>query len=278
MNKGLILSILFVVGISPVFGQRRSTAASQEESNSNSKTVTISAPSSSTRTSNRKGYRAPKTSYWAIGASASTNSSPIGGISIKNTFGKNPLKLNLISVDFVNINDYRQFKSPYSFNGTNYIEGKINYLYVLRPSYGKEFAFLQAADDTSPSLKGFISTGPSIGFESPYYVQISQNFSGRSTLIQVPYSDIFANIYPNPAIVGSGGWFKGLSQSSIQPGWHAKGGINLDYRNFKGNYFGIEIGASIDYFANEIVQLYNVKGRNLYSGAYICMYFGKSHR
>ncbi len=286
MRKSLILCFVLFLAWQSVQGQRRSsqtntpsTALKEErQSSTGRRSTTISAPTSSTSRTRTKEIKEPKMSYWAIGVSSSTNSNPLAGITIKNTFGNNPLKLSFISLDFINVNEYRQFKSPFAYNGQGYIEGKINYLYELRPSYGKEFALLQAADDTSPSLKGFIAAGPSLGLQTPYYVQIARNLGGRSTLVSIPYSDIFKNLYPNPAIVGTGGWFEGIADLEMVPGAHAKGGIILDYRNFKGNYFGIEFGASFDYFTQPVVQLFNVEGRNFYSGAYICIYFGKSHR
>lgn len=278
MKKSLILLVLFVMESLIVSGQRSSTRVVKGNPEPESKSIKISAPGSIPKSRTAVEFKEPKSSYWAVGLIASTNSSPIAGITLKNTYGKNPLNLSILSVDFVNVNDYRQFKSPYAYTGGAYIEGKLNYLFVLRPSFGKEIAFLQAADDTSPSLKGFFSSGPAIGFQTPYYVQISRNIGPGSDIITIPYSDIFANVYTNPSIVGAGSWFNGIADAKLMPGWHLKGGVNLDYRNFKGNYFGIEIGANVDFFAKEINQLYNTKGRNFYSGAYICMYFGKSHR
>jgi hypothetical protein len=216
---------------------------------------------------------------WALGLSTATNSGIIGGLNLRKIWGKRKDKsLNLINVDFAHIKDYREFTSPFSYNGQTYIEGKLNYLYTIRPEYGKEITLLKKASQGGPALKGIFSTGPTIGLQAPYMVDIafsSNNPFGQST-VSVPLKDLLDNKYPSAGVIRESGMFSSLGKSSIVPGWHLKSAINIEFNSEKSSYMAVEVGFIIDVFNNPIEMLNQSTQRPVYTTAYLTFLLGKT--
>jgi hypothetical protein len=259
------------------------------------KTVQVEAPSAPKKKVNNQKVKATTTpakstqvlvkkdsdqlGTWAIGIGTATNSGIIGGLNLRKTWGKRKDKsLNLINVDFAHIKDYREFTSPFSYNGQTYIEGKLNYLYTVRPEYGKEITLLKKASQGGPALKGIFSTGPTIGLQAPYMVDIafsSNNPFGQST-VSVPLKDLLENKYPSAGVIRESGMFSSLGKASIVPGWHLKSAINIEFNSEKSSYMAIEAGFIIDVFNNPIEMLNQSTQRPVYTTAYLTFLLGKT--
>ncbi len=219
------------------------------------------------------------TGTWAIGISTSTNSGIIGGLSFRKYWLNEEKSQSFVQVDADIIKDYREFTSPYSYNGRSYIEGKLNHLIVVRPEYGRRWTLLKKSAEGGPALKGILTTGPSIGFQKPYYVDISYtNSATAQTLTQaVPYAKTLDDSYPKAYIIGDASFLKGFSEAKPIPGWHLKSALNLELESFKQNHMSLELGFCLDYFTKPIEMLNQTEGRNVYTTGYLTFFFGKSH-
>lgn len=262
-----ILGICWLICLGcPSMGQRKSVSTET--------TLQVPRPAIKTIT---KEIESKGTSTWALGASTSTNSGIIGGIHLRKIWENTSKSQGFIGAEITNIKDYREFTSPFSYNGRTYVEGKLNQLLVFRPEYGRKWVLLKKPADGGPSLSGNLSTGPSIGIIKPYYVDISYTdvATSRTALVAVPMAKTFDNSYPKSYIVGESSMFTGLNESTINAGWHIKSALFVDIETYKKNHVSIELGFVVDYFSKPVDMLNLIPGRSVYTTGYLCLYLGK---
>ena len=214
------------------------------------------------------------TSEWSLGVSTSTNSGIFGGIQFRKPWGTSENK-NFVSLEAALLNDYREFTSPYTYNGRSHKDGKLNQLIAIRPAFGRQWTLLQKSTEGGQKLMGLFSTGPSIGLQKPYYVEISYDNGGQATE-EVPYAKTLDNTYKKVIIMGESSLLKGLNESVIVPGWHIKTAVNMEIETLKQNNIGIEIGFVVDYFTKPIEMLNLTAGRQVYTTGYISFSMGKN--
>jgi hypothetical protein len=185
---------------------------------------------------------------------------------------------SFVNLDLTNTKDYREFDSPYSYNGKTYVEGKLNYLINLRPEYGRQWILLKQASDGGTSLNGRLATGPTIGIQKPYYVDIvyTDVSSGRTATKSVPMASALNNTYNKSIISGEGSLFSGFSEAKFIPGWHLKTALEFKFETLKQNYLAVETGFIVDYFSQPVEILNQTAPRSVYTTGYVTFFFGKS--
>lgn len=215
-----------------------------------------------------------QSSSWGFGVNTNTNSGLLGGFSFLKTFQNR----SFVNLDLTNTKDYREFDSPYSYNGKTYVEGKLNYLINLRPEYGRQWILLKQASDGGTSLNGRLATGPTIGIQKPYYVDIvyTDVSSGRTATKSVPMASALNNTYNKSIISGEGSLFSGISEAKFIPGWHLKTALEFKFETLKQNYLAVETGFIVDYFSQPVEILNQTAPRSVYTTGYVTFFFGKS--
>lgn len=263
--------------------------------NGQRKTVQVEAPSvsknkinnASNKKSNQQNVAFPSTekkvsdriNTWAIGVSTATNSGLIGGMNVRKIWGKRNQNLNVLNLDLAHIRDYREFNSPYSYNGQTYTEGKLNYLFTVRPEFGKEITLLKKASQGGPALKGIFSTGPTLGLQAPYMVDVAtstNNPYGNQSTISVTMKDFLENKYPSAGVVRESGMFTSIGKSKFVPGWHVKSAFNIEFNSEKSSYMAIEVGFIIDVFNSPIEMLNQSTQRPVYTTGYLTFLLGRT--
>lgn len=214
-----------------------------------------------------------QSSFWGFGVNTNTNSGILGGFSFLKTF-KNR---SFVNFDLTNTKDYREFDSPFSYNGKTYVEGKLNYLLNFRPEYGRQWRLLKQSTDGGTSLNGRIATGPTIGIRKPYFVDIVYTDAGGKTLTtSVPMAKALDNSYNKSIISGEGSIFSGFSEAKFIPGWHLKTALEFKFETLKQNYLAVETGFIVDYFSQPVEILNQTAPRSVYTTGYVTFFFGKS--
>ncbi len=279
IQKGFFCLILLMCSLNGL-AQRRSlqnkSTTVQPNININSSTIQKSKGTVSSKSNIKPIPTKIGEGYWAIGLNAHTNAGLIGGFSFKKAWGNNVQKLNFWSIDLIKTEDYREFTLFDANSNISIKDGKINYLYTIRPSFGKEFVLLKKGPEGGTQLKGVLSTGPSIGLLSPYFVNVTSKASGYASIEAIKMKDFYSNSNAvTQYIVGEAGMFRGISESSLQPGWHGKAGILMEFNSVKRNYLAIEFGFVADTYFKPIEMLIQNPGRNSFSSAYLTFYLGK---
>ena len=211
-------------------------------------------------------YEYTREFVWGI--TKATNSGLIGGLMFRKTVQLKPDVFHGGSLELVNIK-HPQEQKYYTNAGNTFIWGKENYLYSIRLSYDREFILFRKAPQQGIQINLIGMIGPTIGLESPYYVEVSE---GNGKTKKVPYDADAHN--GSGTIVGAGNFLQGLFESSIVPGLNTKVALAFEFGTFRSNVVGIETGFQCDFFTREIVLIPTANNSSMFPNAYFTLFYG----
>lgn len=190
------------------------------------------------------------TSLSSIGVTTNTNSGILGGVVLRNSqslpgtlFGKQQFRY--LALEIVNVKHPKELSFQNSA-GSRITFGKQNYLFVLRPEYGRELMFFSRHADEGISISGILAAGPSIGIEKPYLVAGQD----RPSLLQ------------------------GFDRAKLVPGLHVKAALSFELSAFRDNMTGLEIGFVAETFSRKIIIMPLAENRSFFTSGYVTLYFG----
>lgn len=212
----------------------------------------------------------------AYGITTNTNSGLLGGFVLRSStpvsFGKKKPVHRYLALELVNIRHPKESQRGTPL-GTKYTYGKVNYLFSIRPEYGREWFFFNKIGENSIGLSGILAAGPSLGIEKPYYIKYGNGGPGESrTVVFDP--DVYTDL---SKISGSAGIWSGfLNNSKVVPGFHLKGALNIDMSTFGDNITGFELGSTLEFFTRktEILSPKITESPSTFISAYLTLYFG----
>lgn len=219
-----------------------------------------------------------------FGITTNTNSGIIGGLSFRQSKLLSGTLLGMpqyryLSIELVNVRHPKEIQSSISSFGSRFIDGKENYLFVLRPQYGREVKLFQRNADEGISVSGILAGGPSLGIIKPYYLEVSFGNTTR----QVPASQVNGSTTPaGESVTGKGNFFQGLGESKLTAGLNLKAALSFELSAFRTNTTGVEIGFLTEIFPNRILIIPNTTAggnradgnRNFFTSGYITLFFG----
>jgi hypothetical protein len=219
-----------------------------------------------------------------FGITTNTNSGIVGGFAYRRSkllsgtlFGMPQYRY--LSIEIVNVKHPKEIQSSINTVGSRYIDGKENYLFVLRPQYGREVKLFQRSSDEGIAVSGILAAGPSLGIIKPYYLEVSYGNATRT----VPASQVNGFTTPTgETVTGAGGFFEGLGQSKLTVGLNLKAALSFELSAFRNNTTGVEIGFLAEIFPNKVVIIPNTDpngkredgNRNFFTSGYITLFFG----
>lgn len=214
-------------------------------------------------------------SFTSVGITTNTNSGILGGAVFRQSsalgskmFGKNAYRY--LALELVNVKHPKELSTQDFITGARLVYGKQNYLFVLRPEYGREIALFSRQDDEGISISGIIAAGPSLGFEKPYMVQY-QGSDGRVT------TEPFDPNRPGD-IIGAGSFFQGFGKSKVVPGLHIKTAMSFELSAFRDNVTGVEVGFIAEAFSRKITIMADAQNKAFFTSGYLTLYFGSKKR
>ncbi len=215
---------------------------------------------------------------FTYGITINTNSGLPGGIVLKYAKNIDNHWSHLFFVEIVNVKNPKESRVSSSsansqgYNTSSYIQYKLNNLYVIRPQYGREFLLFRKAPDQGVRIDAIMAGGLSIGLLKPYYIQY--DYSGTNQNIQaIKFADVISNKLNPSQIVGSSG-FQGFGEMNLKMGLNAKLGLSFEFGAFKNSVTGFDIGFLIEAYPKEIPIMYGAPNRNVFTSAYLTLFFG----
>lgn len=205
----------------------------------------------------------------AFGATTSNFTNLIGGVVVRSSVPvsvrKNKSVYQYMAIEALNLKNPREY-SQFTGFGPKFTVGKRNYLFTVRPQYGREYAVFQKTKDSNIGLSVVFAGGPSLGLLKPYYVRYEDN-------------NAFVQYDPNRKgrINGVGGILKnGFRGIKFTPGLHAKAAVNVDINTFNDNVTGLEIGTTVETFFKKPEILASTFSDNpqTFVSVYLTLYFG----
>ena len=198
-----------------------------------------------------------------FGIKNATNGGLISAILFRHSRKINENSLLHLGIEIANTKHPRESRST-TFTGSNFILGKSNYLFSIRPTYGREKIFFKKAPQQGVRISGLVAAGPSIGLESPYFVDL-----GGTTAQFDP------TIHRASDIQGNAGPFRGLFRSQVVLGGYFKAALTFETNSSKSRVFGVEAGFNIEAFTREIIIIPDASRKSTYTAAFIGIYFGR---
>lgn len=207
-------------------------------------------------------------SEFVTGINFNTNGGLIGGFSFKYAKALTPKMYHSFSIEAVNIKHPKERKFQNITTGSTFVPGKQNFLYAVRPQYGREFVLFKKAREQGIQVNFITAIGPSIAVIAPYLIEVP---AGANTKIEQFDPEKHTNFQD---ILGTGSFMESLVKSNFQLGGSLKLATSFEFGTFSTNVTGFEAGIMLDYYRKEVVIIPFSENRNLYSSIYLTFFFG----
>lgn len=205
-----------------------------------------------------------------FGINKNTNGGLIGGFVLKMGYRIDETKFQFFGLDLVNVKNPKEVRVRYNTAlGSSYIFGKSNYLYSIRPYYGREVIVFKKAPQQGVQVSLLGAIGPTLGIIAPYYIEYKVN---RLQTVREQYDpEVHQSKFD---ILGPGRVFEGLGQSEVAFGGNAKAAVLFEFGVFKSNVTGLELGYQLEGFTREIPLMPTVENRQVFQSVYFTFFYG----
>jgi len=233
-----ILQILFIFSITETFGQREDVG----------------------------NYEYDK--EYLFGVNKNTNGGLIGGFVFKAGTRIDDTQFSFWSIELSNVKNQKEVRYPTDL-GNSFIFGKSNYLYSIRPQYGRELVLFKKAPNQGVQVSALAAVGPTFGLIAPYYIEYPIN---RVETVTEQYDpEVHRSRYD---ILGTGSLFEGIGQSEFAFGANAKAAVSFEFGVFKSNVTGLELGYMLEGFTKEIPLIPTTENNQIFQSVYFTFFYG----
>jgi len=161
-------------------------------------------------------------------------------------------KKRIYEIELVNMKHPKEYKvyNPSRENAKGYIFGKLNSVFILRPSIGTQRVITRKADEGGVELRFIYSIGASIAFLKPVYLEIIQEQpnTGDFKIVTEKYDPEEHSTFN---IYGKAHPLRGIEEMKLLPGAVAKLGLSFEYGKTPQKVRTLETGVSLDvYYKN----------------------------
>jgi hypothetical protein len=205
---------------------------------------------------------------YLLGINKNTNGGMIGGFAIKVGSRIDDSQFAYFGLELANVKHPKEVRYT-TVTGNNYIFGKSNYLYAIRPHYGREVILFKKAPNQGVQVSALAAVGPSIGLIAPYFIEYALN---RVETVIEPYDPAIHQSRFN--ILGTGRLLEGLGQSKLAIGAMAKAALHFEFGVFKSNATGLEVGYQLEGFQKKIPLIQTADNNQFFQSAYFTLFFG----
>lgn len=205
---------------------------------------------------------------YLLGVNKNTNGGLIGGFAIKIGTRIDDSQFSFLSLELSNVKHPKETRYT-TILGNNYVFGKSNYLYSIRPHVGREIILFKKAPNQGVQVSALAAAGPSFGLIAPYYIEYAIN---RVETVVEPYDPAVHQSRFN--ILGTDQLLQGISQSKLAFGGMAKAALHFEFGLFKGNVTGLEVGAMVEGFHKKIPLILNAERPQFFQSGYFTLFYG----
>jgi len=159
-----------------------------------------------------------------------------------------------------------------------FIYGKINNFYALKLGYGLRKMIAGKPEPGTVSIHWVYAGGLSLGLLKPYYIDayVLRDNPRRYSRESIKYSaENEEGFIRQENIIGSSGWTKGLNETKIVPGIHAKTGLHFDFASGNRTKMALEVGLSGELYTQKIELMATRKAYPYLVNGYLSLQFGK---
>lgn len=205
---------------------------------------------------------------YLLGVNKNTNGGMIGGVALKVGTRLDDSQFAFFGLELANVKHPKEVRYS-TVTGNNYIFGKSNYLYAIRPHYGREVILFKKAPNQGVQVSALAAVGPSIGLVAPYFIEYALN---RVETVVEQYDPAVHQSRFN--ILGTGRLLEGIGQSELAIGGMAKAALYFEFGVFRSNATGLEVGYQVEGFQKKIPLILREQNRQFFQSAYFTLFFG----
>lgn len=213
------------------------------------------------------------------GINFNSNGGLIGGGMIKASQYLRPNWYKFWALEIVEVKHPKEKGNRYfSETGNSFILGKSNYLYALRPHYGREYIFFRKAPESGVQVNGIFAGGPTIGLLVPYLIIYDYSPSIGRPSNQTDYrTEQYDPVKhdSNERIRGNANFLSGLGQTNVNVGLHAKAGLSFEYGRYREDVTGVEVGFLVEAYPKKMILVPRATNASLFSSVYLVLYYGR---
>lgn len=157
---------------------------------------------------------------------------------------------------------------------SSYIYGKQNNFYYLKAGIGQQRMIGGKGNKNGVAVSAIYGGGITAGLLKPYYLEIQDPNTNRRESIR--YTPANENQFLDPTIIlGKSGLTKGIGETKIVPGAHARAALRFDYGRYNEMLSAIEVGVNAEYYSQKMPILLLNKEKSFFFNAYVAITFGK---
>ncbi len=177
----------------------------------------------------------------------------------------------IYNFEFQNLKHPKQEKVVNTFydDSRGYFYGKINSLTRLRFGLSQQRAFAQKEIKKGVQLAWIYGLGLNLGFLKPSYIEY---YGDPGTANVVRYDPA---VHLPGLIRGRAGFFKGLDELELVPGFYGKFGMNFEYSPYDERLKSMEVGVAFDVFYKEVPLMYDIQNNQYWITLYLMLEIGK---
>ncbi|HWJ92672.1 MAG TPA: hypothetical protein VNR87_16255 [Flavisolibacter sp.] len=186
---------------------------------------------------------------------------------------RSPRFTNLYSLEFTEIKNRKEDKlgGAENFFSNSYIFGKQNNFYQAKLGFGQQYILGQKGNKNGVAITASVSAGLALGLLKPYFLQVIDSTGQEQT---IRYKDDSATFLDRGSIIGGAGFTKGWNALQVKPGLFIKTALRFDFGRYNEKVQALEIGMSVEAFAEKIpILVYNDPKRLFFQG-HIAFVFG----
>lgn len=205
---------------------------------------------------------------YLFGLNKNTNGGLIGGVVFKAGTRIDDNQFAFWGVELSNVKNQKETRYN-TVLGNSYIFGKSNYLYAIRPHYGREVILFKKAPNQGVQVSALAAVGPSLGLIAPYYIEYAVN---RLETVTEQYDPEVHQSRFN--ILGPGRLFQGLGESELAIGAHVKAALMFEFGVFRSSATGLELGYMLEGYSKKIPLIPTAENNQIFQSAYFTFYYG----
>ncbi len=205
---------------------------------------------------------------YLFGINKNTNGGLIGGFVFKAGTRIDDSQFSFWGVELSNVKNPKEARHN-TVLGNSFIFGKSNYLYAIRPHYGREIVLFKKAPNQGVQVSALGAVGPTLGLIAPYYIEYAIN---RVETVTEQYDpERHPSIW---YIMGTGRLFEGIGQSEMAIGATLKAALMFEFGVFRSSATGLEVGYMLEGYNREIPLIPTTDNNQIFQSAYFTFYYG----
>lgn len=205
---------------------------------------------------------------YLFGANKNTNGGLIGGLVFKAGTRIDDSQFSFWGIELSNVKNPKEARYN-TVLGNSYIYGKSNYLYAIRPHYGREIVLFKKAPNQGVQVSALAAAGPTIGLIAPYYIEYA--VSRVQTVTEQYNPEVHQSIFN---ILGTGRLFEGIGKSEMAIGATIKAALMFEFGVFRSSATGLEVGYMLEGYSKEIPLIPTAENNQIFQSAYFTFFYG----